>query len=85
VDWDSASSLRMIGGIVTMIEVVSLLLWLTVLGTSIWATADAYELRRRGLDMEHPAKVFIACVAFWIVIFPWYIVKRNRVLTTSTK
>lgn len=59
---------------------------LVLVGTSsIWAASDAHSLRQRGFKIMPPGLVFSLCCAFWIFIFPWYLVKRERVLRTAVK
>lgn len=65
-------------------QAIIALLTLVVIGTSVWAGADA---SRRdwstyagpfGLPMSWPV-VFIACVALWILAFPLYLVERRDI------
>lgn len=61
---------------------------LVVLGTAIWAAADASSIRSRlseSIHLEHPAVIFLAFIALWIVAFPYYLVKRSRVLAEQAR
>jgi len=64
------------------------LLLLLVLGSSIWAALDAQALISRGADKKNlgggPAAIFIGCLLLWIVIFPYYLVKRSKLPASST-
>ena len=56
---------------------------LIILGTSAWAYVDARELKRRfdlprGPGGNSPGLWLVACLLFWIVFFPFYVVARGR-------
>jgi hypothetical protein len=61
------------------------LVFMIVLGTSIWVLIDAKslgfgqrQLYRGGRADEGPWFWFFGCLLLWIVVFPWYLVKRGR-------
>lgn len=49
------------------------LLFLVVIGTSIWVLVDASN-REGGNALFW----FIGCLALWILFFPWYVAQRQR-------
>src|SRR5688572_26315386 len=60
------------------------LVFLIVLGTSIWVLVDANSLgfgkrqMQKGKVDASPWVWFLGCLALWIVVFPFYLVKRGR-------
>jgi hypothetical protein len=63
-------------------QVLDILL-LIVLATSIWAALDAQALIAKGADRNSlgggPAAIFVGCLLLWIVVFPYYLVKRSKI------
>jgi|SRR6516162_5533374 hypothetical protein len=58
------------------------LLWLLILGTSLWAVIDSSKLKLnhyKSTISGPPVVVFIGCAALWIVVFPWYLAMRYRI------
>ena len=56
---------------------------LIVLGTTVWACIDSYQIRRlyKAKDTTaHPVGLFLCMTLLWIIIFPGYLVTRSRVL-----
>jgi hypothetical protein len=56
---------------------------LMVLGTTVWACIDSYQIRRvyKARDTTaHPVGLFLCMTLLWIVVFPGYLVTRSRVL-----
>ena len=61
---------------------VTVLVYLVVASTSLWAAIDSSRIRLREyqtLLASHPAVLFIAACLSWAVIFPWYLVVRSRI------
>jgi uncharacterized protein YecT (DUF1311 family) len=64
-------------------ESVQPLIGLLVLGTTVWACVDSYQIRQRykAKDAtEHPLGMFFALIFLWLICFPMYLVQRSRVL-----
>jgi uncharacterized protein YecT (DUF1311 family) len=59
------------------------LIGLAVLGTSVWASIDSYQIRSRykakGTTAQ-PLGLFLFMLLLWIIFFPIYLVQRSRVL-----
>jgi len=55
---------------------------LIVLGTSIWAAFDAQAIIAKGVDKKYlgggPVVIFLGCLLLWIIVFPYYLVKRSN-------
>ena len=49
------------------------LILLVVIGTTIWTVADA-----RTTDPQNTVWWGLGCLLLWIVVFPWYLVKRSQ-------
>lgn len=49
--------------------------------TSLWAAIDAsrIQLKRYRSNISSGPVVFIACLAMWIVAFPWYLSMRYKI------
>lgn len=63
--------------------VMSALLLMIVVGTSLWVAADATSRGLRsgdgnGLFDMGPGGWLFACLLFWIVAFPAYLIRRSR-------
>lgn len=59
------------------------LIGLAVLGTSVWAFIDSYQIRRRYKAKDttpQPLGLFLFMLLLWIIFFPIYLVQRSRVL-----
>ncbi len=58
------------------------ILLIVVLGTSIWAGFDAQALISKGVDKKSlgggPVAIFLGCSLIWIIVFPYYLVKRSN-------
>jgi hypothetical protein len=56
---------------------------IVVLGTSIWAGFDAQALIAKDVDKKSlgggPVAIFLGCLFVWIIVFPYYLVKRSNV------
>jgi hypothetical protein len=64
-------------------ESAGTLIGLTVLGTSVWASIDSYQIRRRYTAKNttaHPLGLFLLLILLWIIVLPSYLVNRSRVL-----
>lgn len=60
------------------------LVWLIVVGTSLWVYFDARRIGARkglrpGLGNMNPGGWLLVCLVFWIVGFPMYLVKRREI------
>lgn len=52
-----------------------------VITTSIWALFDARKYKKQAKEMgrgESPSAWFLGCLLLWIVIFPYYLVRRAK-------
>jgi hypothetical protein len=63
---------------------VAYLIWLVVIGSSIWVAADASSIGARkglvpGFFNMGVAGWFFACLLLWIVAFPGYLATRNKI------
>jgi hypothetical protein len=64
----------------------AILVALTVIVTSAWVARDSARIGVRNYKCQvaaHPFVLFTACVGFWIVVFPVYLVARNRILAET--
>jgi hypothetical protein len=64
-------------------EAVKPLIGLVILGTSVWASIDSYQIRRRYTAKNttaQPLGLFLFLLFLWIIFFPIYLVQRSRVL-----
>jgi hypothetical protein len=53
---------------------------LVVLGTSTWAAFDSAKIQLRQYETHaHPVGVFFEMALLWILMFPWYLVRRSRI------
>jgi len=55
-----------------------------VLGSSAWAAVDSskIQLKRYQSGLSYgPIGVFLGCILLWIVVFPWYLVVRSRIVS----
>lgn len=62
---------------------VTIVVFLVVLGTAIWVDQDARKLMAAGATKSQlgnaPITWGIATILVWIIVFPWYLVKRGEV------
>jgi len=59
------------------------IIFLIVIGTSIWVVVDAKTIgvkkgQIKGMGDMGPWTWFFACLLFWIVCFPFYLAKRGE-------
>jgi len=59
------------------------LIWLIVLGTSIWVLVDAKSIgvkkgQIKGVGNMGPWAWFFVCLLLWVIGFPFYLVKRGE-------
>jgi hypothetical protein len=59
-------------------------IWLVIIGTSIWVAIDASNIGARrglvkGLANMGPAGWFFCCLLLWIIGFPVYLAKRSEI------
>src|SRR5262245_13006490 len=56
--------------------------WIMVLGTTLWAAMDSSKIEfKRDKGCVGPVRLFITCGLLWIVGFPWYLAKRQKIMT----
>lgn len=55
---------------------------LFVLCSAIWAASDAskIEIKKYKTSLSGPVAIFFGTLILWIIVFPWYLVVRQRVL-----
>jgi len=58
-----------------------MLIWLIIIGTSIWVFFDAKKIgvkkgKMKGIFNMGPGGWFIVCLLLWIIGFPLYLIKR---------
>jgi hypothetical protein len=68
-----------VGGTVDAVIVLDCLI---LFGTCVWAGVDASRIRMRDYKtpFDYPFVVFIGTFLLWIVVFPWYLMVRSRIL-----
>jgi hypothetical protein len=64
------------------------LIWIVIIGTSIWVYFDAKAIgmksgevisgKMQGLDSYGPGSWLVGCLLLWIVFFPLYLMKRGE-------
>lgn len=64
------------------------LVWLIIIGTSIWVAIDASNIGARkglvkGVANMGPAGWFFCCLLIWIIGFPVYLAKRPEIKTAA--
>jgi hypothetical protein len=64
--------------------VLTLIVILVVVGTAIWVDQDARKLLAAGATRDQlggnsPLAWSIFTILLWIIVFPWYLVKRGHV------
>lgn len=62
--------------------------WLMILGTSLWAAMNSHQLEFRSYKTSmpyHPASIFLAHLLLWIVVFPWFLTVRARIKDGSAE
>jgi hypothetical protein len=66
----------------TEVNAVFSIIVVIVLGTSIWAGFDAQAMIAKGVDKKSlgggPVAIFLGCLLIWIIVFPYYLVKRSN-------
>ena len=59
------------------------LVWITILGTALWAAIDSKKINlkkyKSGLSYS-PVVLFIAVILLWIAGFPWYLHVRYKII-----
>jgi len=60
---------------------ISNLVWLVLIGSTVWVGVDVYNLRKR-LGGQKIAGMgafawVLCCILMWIVAFPYYLAKRS--------
>ncbi len=53
-----------------------------ILLSTIWATWDASRigLSRYDTALRSPFTVLFGCLFFWVIVFPWYFVVRQKIM-----
>ena len=57
--------------------------WMTIAVYSLWAAIDSHRIglnRYRTIISHSPVAIFLACFAFWIIVFPVYLVVRAQIV-----
>lgn len=49
-----------------------------VIISSLLVLGDSYKFKKVMDNGEHPIAWFLGCLLLWIIIFPYYLYKRNR-------
>jgi len=69
-----------------------MLIWLIIIGTSIWVFIDAKKIgvkkgQLKGIFNMAPGGWLIVCLGLWIIGFPAYLIKRPelRRINSQTK
>lgn len=70
-----------LGIAVSILLETPLALWTLILGTAIWAGADAnwIKLREYKTQFGGGIGVFLGCLFLWIVFFPWYLMLKGKI------
>lgn len=68
---------------------LSILMWIIVIGTSIWVAIDASSIGVKkgqisGVADMGPVGWFFVCLLLWIVGFPFYLSKRGEYIRINT-
>lgn len=63
--------------------------FIIVILSSIWAFADAEKIRvkteqNKGVGNTGPISWFLGCLILWVIVFPYYLYKRNEYLRIDT-
>ncbi len=66
------------------------IIYLIILGTSIWVLVDANSIgvkkgQLKGFVGMGPVGWFIACLLAWIIGFPLYLIKRDELKRINAK
>lgn len=62
--------------------------WLMILGTSVWAAINSHQLEFRSYKTSmdnHPVTIFVVHLLFWIIAFPWFLTVRARIKEGSAE
>lgn len=57
--------------------------WAVFLGSSIWAGVDAGKIQLKKYKVggpSSPAITVIGCLLLWVVVFPWYLINKGKIL-----
>jgi hypothetical protein len=64
------------------------IVFLLILGTSIWAGFDSASIGRdknaKGMNATSPFGWFLGCLLLWIIIFPVYLSKRSSLKAAAS-
>ncbi|MGI4788405.1 MAG: SHOCT domain-containing protein [Janthinobacterium lividum] len=65
------------------------IIFLIVIGTTIWVGFDASTNKVTSDDKDYnwsngAGAWVVGCILLWIVVFPWYLVRRARVLRVAS-
>ena len=55
---------------------------IVVIVTAVWGAVDSAKLelkRYKSMISQGPVMLFLGIVVLWIIIFPWYLVMRERI------
>ena len=69
---------------------ITTLMWLTVIGTSIWVFIDASSIgvkkgQIKGVSDMGPVSWLFACLLLWIISFPLYLSKRSEFIRINQR
>ncbi|MEJ2420240.1 MAG: hypothetical protein P8018_00670 [Acidobacteriota bacterium] len=64
-------------------HILQWLIGLIVVGTSLWVLVDALNIgvkrgQMKGVASSGPVTWAVGCLLLWIIIFPWYLIVRNK-------
>lgn len=65
--------------------IIDLAVGIIVLASSIWVMSDAnkYKMGGDGSISPNPYKIAFACLILWIVVFPYYLIKRSKFIQSA--
>ena len=71
-----------------MVSLQEILIFATVIGSSVWVLIDSSKLRENGKEVSRlaatsPLVWFVCCLLLWIVAFPLYLITRPKLLQAA--
>ena len=67
---------------------VEILIMMTILLSSIWAGNDSSKIefeKYKSTISNGPFMITLGCLALWIVIFPWYLIQRSKIISGTAE
>jgi hypothetical protein len=58
-------------------------MWMTIAVYALWAAIDSHRIgliRYRTIITHSPPVIFFGCFAFWIIVFPVYLIVRAQIV-----